>query len=61
MKEFFSPYKKTALVVLSILLFNFMEMTQLKAQSYFIIEDLYYHNLGGVLSKVDEWLGVNTQ
>lgn len=25
------------------------------------IEDLYYHNLEGVLSKVDEWLGVNNQ
>ena len=50
MTEFFSPYKKTALVVLSILLFNFMEMTQLKAQSYFIIEDLYYQINGDGVS-----------
>ena len=42
MKEFFSPYKKAAFLVLSILVLGFMGMTQLKAQSYFIIEDLYY-------------------
>ena len=42
MKEFFSPYKKTAFVVLSLLMFCIMGMTPLKAQSYIIIEDLYY-------------------
>lgn len=42
MKEFFSPYKKAAFVVLSILVLGVMGMTQLKAQDYFIIEDLYY-------------------
>lgn len=42
MKEFFLPYKKAACVVLSILVLGVMGMTQLKAQSYFVIEDLYY-------------------
>lgn len=42
MKEFFLPYKKVARVVLSILVLGVMGMTQLKAQSYFVIEDLYY-------------------
>ena len=42
MKEFFSPYKKAAFVVLSLLVFGIMGMTPLKAQDYFIIEDLYY-------------------
>ncbi len=42
MKEFFLPYKKVARVVLSILILGVMGMTQLKAQSYFVIEDLYY-------------------
>ena len=42
MKEFFLPYKKVACVVLSILILGVMGMTQLKAQSYFVIEDLYY-------------------
>ena len=42
MKEFFLPYKKVARVVLSILVLGIMGMTQLKAQSYFVIEDLYY-------------------
>lgn len=42
MKEFFSPYKKAAFVVLSILVLGVMGMKQLKAQDYFIIEDLYY-------------------
>ena len=42
MKEFFSPHKKAAFVVLSLLVFGIMGMTPLKAQDYFIIEDLYY-------------------
>ena len=42
MKEFFSPYKKAAFVVLSILVLGVIGTTRLNAQSYFIIEDLYY-------------------
>lgn len=42
MKEFFSPYKKAAFVVFSILILGVMAMSQLKAQSYIIIGNLYY-------------------
>ena len=42
MKEFFSPYKKAAIVVFTLLVMGVMGMTPLKAQDYFIIEDLYY-------------------
>ena len=50
MKEFFSPYKKTAFVALSLLMFSIMGMTPLKAQSYIIIEDLYYQINGDGVS-----------
>ena len=42
MKEFFPPFKKAALMVLSILVLCVLGMTQLDAQSYITIGDLYY-------------------
>lgn len=42
MKNSFSPYKKAAFAVLSLLVISAMGMTRLHAQTYFPVGDLYY-------------------